>query len=209
MNSEFLYKCPDGRKTPSFKDVFYENMVVESPNVIPTYESMMDSIQYNKEETRDTIIKYYDYAGNFGVSGNPLDIYKHEYDNIIEYYLVSSDKEFYTVAINRNEKISDGVIQFRLTWNLRGIGRGVFRSFFKNYLIKNYNRILSDENITKFSRNFWEEMVVDFNESDNKYHTVFIYDKSKKEDIEIKNNSDIPDDFYGNTNYLFGMKNYE
>lgn len=203
------FRLKGGGVTYSFKEFFYnEKLFNESPNLISDIINNLDDRIYNSEQAEMVV-------NNFQQVGEIIDnqvkylVYCDNIDNEIDYYLILHDKGHHTiVAFIELECKHSGkdIYQIRNSWNNKRQGGGFFWLLFNEYVIHYYKMILSDENFTKYARDFWETLIIKYNEEIINKFSTFYCDKTLRNKTYIEYVNQLPDDIYDTGNWLLGIE---
>jgi len=141
-----------------------KDFIKESPVVINrTVGDRYDDPVANKEIRQDFINLGGKKVGQFRFHNNVYDIYGKEEDNKIffalldeEYIMLSFDVEPVKIK-NLNGVSSLSVVQSRI--GDRSVWQEIAKTFVFDYLLKNYDFILSDQTHTPLGKLFWKGMI--------------------------------------------------
>lgn len=189
----------------SFKDYYYESLLVESPNLIPDSYSYMDDYQYNKEHTLREIIPNFAYVGDYNIdSENSLRIFQHEDGNEIKLYFIRDiGEDSITVAIYEFVQ-HDGFIENKYIWNDRRRGIGLIWHLFHNYILPEYGCIVGDSDISPKAQTFWENVLNDYSNNDN--YQFFVMNWRDKSKTNVDYFDEFPDGVYENRDLRLGIE---
>jgi hypothetical protein len=203
------FKLNGGGITYSFKEFFYNGKLFnESPNLINDISNNLDDRIYNSEQAEMVV-------NNFQLVGEIIDhqvkylVYCDNIDNVIDYYLVWHNKGRHTImAFLELECKHSGkdIYQIRSSWNNKHQGRGLFWLLFNEYVIHYYKTILSDDNFTKYARDFWEKLIINYNEVTTGKFSTFYCGRGLRDKTYIEYVNELPDDIYDTSNWLIGIE---
>lgn len=209
-NYKHKFKLKGGGMTYSFKDYFYnDRLFEESPNMIHGVSDGLDEPIYNSEQAL-MIMKNSNHVGDIMVNSKSLLVFSDSIDNVIEYYLIDENKGHPVVASYLELKLihsGKDIVQIKFSWNNKRLGRGYFWELFNKYVIHKYSIILSDNNFTKQARDFWENLIIRYNEIEKDKFSTFVSELTLKNKQYIEYVDGLPEDIYNRGELVIGIEN--
>ena len=176
-----------------------EEFLKESPNLYSHNVERHEDWNGNNEKEAQRIIDNSEYLGIFDYKGLKYKLYSKKEKEYIFYYLLHSEwlsllflhQVLPTKLINLNGIESVDIWQNHA---LRDFTSKLATYWVFNYILKNYNFIMSDKLHTPLGKHFWFKLL---KESLEKKLNMVVYDIRENKHISL-NNLDNFDDFYGN-----------
>lgn len=218
MNREFQdrhevfenkYLLDGGGITYSFKEFYYNNKLIkESPNTINSIEYKLEEISYNFEHS-EMIVKKYKNVGELILNSKTYHVFSEQKGNIVEYYLISENRgKPYIVAFLSLRCLHKGkdIYQIQMSWNNKDSGNRFFWNLFNKFVIHKYKCIVSDNNFTVKARDFWEDLIITYNEIETDQFSTFYCNATLRDKKYIQYVADLPDDIYVESQLILGIE---
>lgn len=203
------FKLSGGGITYSFREFYYnDKLLKESPHLIHGVTNNLDETIYNYEQA-EMVINNFTKVGEIIDGQNKYFVYTDKLENEIDYYLVLQDRGRHVIMAFLElecKHIGKDIYQIKSSWNNKRQGRGFFWLLFNEYVIHYYKTILSDENFTKNARDFWEQLIVIYNEVKSDKFSTFYCDKSLRNKTYIEYVNELPNNIYETGNLLLGIE---
>jgi hypothetical protein len=177
-----------------------EDIITESPSDVLSMLNRYEDDSHLNSKGAEDIEKNSKLIGNFEFANNKLRIYEF-IENNIHYVNLLAEKHSYIALshsfreINLNNKIG---IESSDIWQEKTM-KILARYWVFNYILKNYDFIMSDKSHTPKGKAFWKKLI---DEALNNKMNVFVYNTKERNVVNITKINDI-NFYYGEGNSLF------